>query len=93
MRFFRGGYEEDGVRRKMDKSHFDVCLYGPVLVNGTFMGLITTTRGIRQGEPILSYLFLICAEALSSLLSRVGWYNERCPFFQERASSEPFIFC
>jgi hypothetical protein len=41
-----------------------------VLVNSIPMGNITPTKGIRQGDPISPYLFLMCAEALSSLLSR-----------------------
>jgi hypothetical protein len=41
-----------------------------VIVNGIPMGRIYPTRGIRQGDPISPYLFLICAEALSSLLSQ-----------------------
>ena len=39
-----------------------------VLVNGIPTGKIILTRGIRQGNPISPYLFLICAEVLSSLL-------------------------
>lgn len=40
-----------------------------VLINGK-PGRFTPTRGIQQGDPISSYLFLLCAEALSVLLSK-----------------------
>ncbi|XP_059436808.1 uncharacterized protein LOC132169875 [Corylus avellana] len=39
-----------------------------VLVNGNPVGSISPSRGIRQGDPISPYLFLICAEVLNSLL-------------------------
>jgi hypothetical protein len=41
-----------------------------ILINGSPMGRIQPTRGIRQGDPISPYLFLICAKALSGLLSK-----------------------
>jgi hypothetical protein len=41
-----------------------------VLINGTLTGRITPSKGIRQGDPISSYLFLLCAKALSSILSK-----------------------
>jgi hypothetical protein len=41
-----------------------------VVVNGTPIGRIIPTRGIRQGDPILPYLFLLCSEALSSMLTQ-----------------------
>jgi hypothetical protein len=49
--------------------------YG-VLVNGTPTGRIFPSRGIRQGDPISPYLFLLCAEALSSLLNRADRNGE-----------------
>ena len=41
-----------------------------VLVNGQPHDSITLTRGIRQRNPFSPYLFIICVEALSSILSR-----------------------
>jgi hypothetical protein len=40
-----------------------------ILVNRTPCGLITPSRGIQQGDPISPYLFPICVEALSSILT------------------------
>jgi hypothetical protein len=39
-----------------------------IIVNGNPVGDFTPSRGIRQGDPLSPYLFLLCAECFSSML-------------------------
>ena len=44
-----------------------------VLLNGAPRGFIKPTRGIRQGDPISPFLFILCTEALVANLKDAEW--------------------
>jgi hypothetical protein len=48
----------------------DVCVPRelPVLVNGCLMEQINIRRGLKQGDPLALFLFLLVAECLGSLM-------------------------
>lgn len=43
-----------------------------VRINSVFSEDFKPTRGIRQGDPISPYLFLLCSEGLSCMIGNIG---------------------
>lgn len=47
-----------------------------ILINGEPMGNIKPSRGIRQGNPLSPYLFLVCSEGLHRMLQKAAYMGD-----------------
>lgn len=71
-----------------------------VLINGLPYGNIKPTRGLRQGDAMSPYLFLLCGEVLSQMLDYAQHTNQlqgmklarRCPTISHLFFADAFLF-
>lgn len=63
----RMGFEDMWIRKTM---MCDRSVTFRISINGNDGNLIFSGRGLRQGDPISLYLFLLCMEGFSALLSK-----------------------
>lgn len=65
-----------------------------ILINGEPTSIISPSKGILQGNPLSSYLFLFCTEGLISLVKSKGKEkNHRYQNLQESVEHQSFVIC
>ena len=57
-----------------------------ILINGAPRGFIKPTRGIRRGDPLSPFLFLLCTEGLHDLLTQSALRGDIHDFSLSRMS-------
>lgn len=73
--------EWDFIRNMMEKFGFNQIwihrimqfigyVWYSFLHNGEEFGCVTLERGLRQGDPISPYIYIMCAEGLSAIIRR-----------------------
>lgn len=65
-----------------------------ILLNGELVGSFKPTRRIRQGDPFSPYLFILCAEGLSSFVAGSSkWFFKRGAHIPKRHLVKSLVPC
>lgn len=60
-----------------------------ILINGSPSGLFKASRGLKQGDPLSLYLFILLSEAFSRRLNALAMENKICKFGSPVGSLPP----
>ena len=87
--------EWDFIKKVMEKMGFNekwinlimncfTTITYSVLINGVTHGCITTTRGLRQGDPISPYLFLLVSKGFIGLMLEATRHKRLWNFHRQK---------
>ncbi|GLT37844.1 hypothetical protein SLA2020_121310 [Shorea laevis] len=67
------GFVDEWTQKVM--SCVSMVRYG-VLLNGMEIGAIMLTKGLRQGDPLSPYLFILCVEGLTIMIKEAEYRKQ-----------------
>ncbi|KAM1143125.1 hypothetical protein EV1_031745 [Malus domestica] len=62
------------------------------IVNGSLKGYMLLSRGLRQGDPISPYIFLLCVEGLSGVIQGISIFQNALSIHHLLLADDCFVF-